>query len=118
MARFPAQVRRNVAPFASLSDGYDEHMRSSATSSGEIRMNIKTKLILAATAASLLSTPAFAFRHMGGAGDSAYAIPPNERGNGGMDNYGGWNVRPRVPATEDAASAYGSGQIIRAPQPT
>jgi hypothetical protein len=39
-------------------------------------MNIKTKLIVAATAVSLLSTPAFAFRDMGDAGgNSAFAIP-------------------------------------------
>jgi len=38
-------------------------------------MNIKTKLILAATAVSLLSTPAFAFRDMGDAGgDSAHIL--------------------------------------------
>ena len=67
-------------------------------------MNIKTKLILAATAASLLSTPAFAFRHMGGAGDSAYAIPPNERGNGGM-HYSGNNAYP----------AYAFGPTTRRP---
>ena len=41
-------------------------------------MNIKAKLILAATAVSLLSTPALAFRDMGDAGgDSAFAIPEN-----------------------------------------
>jgi hypothetical protein len=55
-------------------------------------MNIKTKLILAATAVSLLSTPALAFRDMGDAGgDSAYAIPPNERANSGM-HYAGTNA--------------------------
>jgi hypothetical protein len=70
-------------------------------------MNIKTKLILAATAVSLLSTPAFAFRTMGDAGgDSAYAIPPNERGHSGIHyNYGG----------TDAYSAYALGHITRRP---
>jgi hypothetical protein len=53
-------------------------------------MNIKTKLILAVTAVSLLSTPALAFRDMGDAGGaSAYAIPERHSG-GGMYNYGGW----------------------------
>jgi hypothetical protein len=62
-------------------------------------MNIKTKLILAATAVSLLSTPAFAFRDMGDAGgDSAFAIP-ERHASGGW--YGG-----------NAASAYASGPII------
>jgi hypothetical protein len=62
-------------------------------------MNIKTKLILAATAVSLLSTPAFAFRDMGDAGgDSAFAIPEAHSG-------GGLHHR--------AYSAYASGQIIR-----
>jgi hypothetical protein len=56
-------------------------------------MNIKTKLILAATAVSLLSTPAFAFRSVNAGGDSAYAIPPNERGHGGM-HYGRTKAYP------------------------
>jgi hypothetical protein len=68
-------------------------------------MNIKTKLILAATAVSLLSTPAFAFRTMGDAGaDSAYAIPPNERGGSGL-HYSGANPY----------SAYALGHITRRP---
>jgi hypothetical protein len=79
-------------------------------------MNIKTKLILAATAVSLLSSPAFAFRDMGDAGgDSAFAIPEGHS-NSGMQNSGG--VRSGVPAeAPDAASAYGS-ESIRPPQPT
>jgi hypothetical protein len=79
-------------------------------------MNIKTKLILAATAVSLLSTPALAFRDMGDAGgDSAFAIPEGHS-NSGMSNYGGWNVRSGVPA--EASDAYASGQNTRRRQPT
>ena len=76
-------------------------------------MNIKTKLILAATAVSLLSTPAFAFRDMGDAGgDSAFAIPEGHS-DSGMGNYGGWYRR-----NPDAYSAYASGQVIRPRYPT
>jgi hypothetical protein len=68
-------------------------------------MNIKTKLILAATAVSLLSTPAFAFRDMGDAGgDSAYAIPEGHS-NSGMGNYSGGYVTPAFPVTRPYASA-------------
>ena len=73
-------------------------------------MNIKTKLILAATAISLLSTPALAFRDMGDAGgDSAFAIPEGHS-NSGMHNNGGWYNR-------NATSAYASGHIIRPRHP-
>jgi hypothetical protein len=61
-------------------------------------MNIKTTLILAATAVSLLSTQAFAFRDMGDeGGNSAYAIPPSDR-DGGWASYAASprNVRPHV----------------------
>jgi hypothetical protein len=62
-------------------------------------MNIKSKLILAATAVSLLSTPAFAFRDMGDSGgNSAFAIPEAHSG-GGMHNRG--------------YSAYASGRVVR-----
>ena len=62
-------------------------------------MNIKTKLILAATAVSLLSTPAFAFRDMGDAGgNSAFAIP--ERHNG-------------AAVHNNAYSAYASGRVVQ-----
>ena len=62
-------------------------------------MNIKTKLIVAATAVSLLSTPAFAFRDMGDAGgNSAFAIP--ERHDSGR-------------VYSHAASAYASGQAVQ-----
>ena len=62
-------------------------------------MRIKTTLILAATAISLLSTQAFAFRDMGDAGgDSAFAIPEQ---------------RSSVPAT----NAYASAPITRAHRP-
>jgi hypothetical protein len=68
-------------------------------------MNIKTTIILAATAVSLLSTPAFAFRDMGDSGgDSAYAIPEGHS-NSGMGNYRGGYVTPAVPATRPHASA-------------
>jgi hypothetical protein len=75
-------------------------------------MNIKTKLILAATAVSLLATPALAFRDMGDAGgDSAYAIPEGHS-DSGMGNYGGWYVRPGVPATRGAGwGPYASAPI-------
>jgi hypothetical protein len=82
-------------------------------------MNIKTKLILAATAVSLLSTPAFAFRDMGDeGGDSAFAIPEGHS-DSGMGNYGGWYSRPGVPAyaSENPYSAYASGQRIRRRHP-
>ena len=73
-------------------------------------MNIKTKLILAATAVSLLSTPALAFRDMGDAGgDSAFAIPENHSGSGMHASAGGYS--------SNAASAYASGQIIRPRHP-
>jgi hypothetical protein len=76
-------------------------------------MNIKTKLILAATAVSLLSTPALAFRDMGDSGgDSAFAIPEGHS-DSGMGNYGGWNVRPGVPAS---ARTAGSGAYASAPR--
>jgi hypothetical protein len=62
-------------------------------------MNIKTKLILAATAVSLLSTPAFAFRDMGDAGgNSAFAIP--ERHNS-------------AAVHGNAYSAYASGRAVQ-----
>ena len=62
-------------------------------------MNIKTKLLIAATAVSLLSTPAFAFRDMGDAGgNSAFAIP--ERHDSGR-------------VYSDAASAYASGYVAQ-----
>jgi hypothetical protein len=76
-------------------------------------MNIKP-LIIAATAVSLLSTSllstqAFAFRDEGDSGgDSAFAIPPNERG---MGNNGGW-YRPNA-----ATDAYASAPITRAHRP-
>ena len=82
-------------------------------------MNIKTKLILAATAVSLLSTPAFAFRDMGDAGgDSAFAIPEGHS-DSGMGNYGGWNVRPGVPASARTAGwgSYASAPTRHAIQP-
>jgi hypothetical protein len=63
-------------------------------------MNIKTKLILAATAVSLLSTPAFAFRDMGDAGgNSAFAIPENHDSAGAYRN--------------SATSAYASGHVAQ-----
>jgi len=59
-------------------------------------MNIKTKLIVAATAVSLLSTPAFAFRDMGDAGgNSAFAVP---------EQHG---------YSRNATSAYASGRVIQ-----
>jgi hypothetical protein len=62
-------------------------------------MNIKTKLILAATAVSLLSTPAFAFRDMGDAGgDSAFAIPENH---------------DRAAVHSNAYSAHASGRVVQ-----
>jgi hypothetical protein len=65
-------------------------------------MNIKTKLILAATAVSLLSTPAFAFRDMGDSGgDSAFAIP--EAHSAGNTHYGPYGTY----------GAYASGRIVR-----
>jgi hypothetical protein len=65
--------------------------------SGDIRMNIKTKLILATTAVALLSTPALAFRDMGDAGgDSAFA-----HSGGGYSRH--------------ARSAYAFGHITRHP---
>jgi hypothetical protein len=82
-------------------------------------MNIKTKLVLAATAISLLSTPALAFRDMGDAGgDSAYAIPENHSNSGthgyGSDAYSAYAfspVRPRHfiqrrPAYQDWSDGY------------
>jgi hypothetical protein len=72
-------------------------------------MNIKTKLILAATAVSLLSTPALAFRDMGDAGgDSAFAVPEGHS-NSGMHYRGGYS--------RNAASAYASGHVIRSRHP-
>ena len=66
-------------------------------------MNIKTKLILAATAVSLLSTPAFAFRDMGDAGgDSAFAIPEHHGYNGANSAY-----------RRNAYSAYASGRVVQ-----
>jgi hypothetical protein len=66
-------------------------------------MNIKTKLILAATAVSLLATPALAFRDEGDeGGNSAFAIPPNGNGNSRM-YYNGTNGH----------SAYGFAPIQR-----
>jgi len=63
-------------------------------------MNIKTKLILAATAVSLLSTPAFAFRDMGDAGgNSAFAIPEMHDSGSVYRN--------------DAHSAYASGHVAQ-----
>jgi hypothetical protein len=62
-------------------------------------MNIRTTLILAATAVSLLSTQAFAFRDMGDeGGNSAYAIPPSDR-DGGWRSYASSprDVRPHEP---------------------
>jgi hypothetical protein len=68
-------------------------------------MNIKAKLIIAATAVSLLSTPALAFRDMGDAGgDSAFAVPEHHGYNGAAAAYR-YNRHPY--------SAYASGQIIR-----
>jgi hypothetical protein len=76
-------------------------------------MNIKTKLILAATAVSLLSTPAFAFWNMGDeGGDSAFAIPEGHS-DSGMGNYGGWYVRPGVRAS---ARTAGWGAYASAPR--
>jgi hypothetical protein len=73
-------------------------------------MNIKTKLILAATAVSLLSTPALAFRDMGDAGgDSAFAVPEQH----GYSR----NAAPAYAYSGNAASAYASGQIIRPRHP-
>ncbi len=73
-------------------------------------MNIKAKLILAATAVSLLSTPALAFRDMGDAGgDSAFAVPENH-------GYSGANSAYRYD--RQPYSAYASGQIIRPRYPT
>jgi hypothetical protein len=68
-------------------------------------MNIKAKLILAATAVSLLSTPALAFRDMGDAGgDSAFAIPEHH----------GYNAAPAYTYNNgNPYSAYASGRIIR-----
>jgi hypothetical protein len=68
-------------------------------------MNIKAKLILAATAVSLLSTPALAFRDMGDAGgDSAFAIPERH-------GYDGANAAYRY--NRDPYSAYASGRIVQ-----
>ena len=68
-------------------------------------MNIKAKLIIAATAVSLLSTPAFAFRDMGDAGgDSAFAVPEHHGYSGANSAYR-YNRQPY--------SAYASGQIVR-----
>ncbi len=68
-------------------------------------MNIKAKLIIAATAVSLLSTPAFAFRDMGDAGgDSAFAVPERHGFNGAASAYR-YNRQPY--------SAYASGLIVR-----
>ena len=73
-------------------------------------MNIKTKLILAATAVSLLSTPALAFRDMGDAGgDSAFAIPEGHS-NSGMHFSGSGYSR-------NAYSAHASGHVIRPRHP-
>jgi hypothetical protein len=69
-------------------------------------MNIKAKLILAATAVSLLSTPALAFRDMGDAGgDSAFAVPEHH----------GYSAAPayRYHNNGNGYSAYASGHIIR-----
>jgi hypothetical protein len=66
-------------------------------------MNIKTKLIIAATAVSLLSTPALAIRDMGDAGgDSAFAIPENHGFNGANSAY-----------RHNAYSAYASGHVVQ-----
>ena len=63
-------------------------------------MNIKTKLIVAATAVSLLSTPAFAFRDMGDAGgNSAFAIPERHNSAGAYRH--------------NATSAYASGHVAQ-----
>ena len=68
-------------------------------------MNIKAKLIIAATAVSLLSTPAFAFRDMGDAGgDSAFAVPERHGYNESARAYR-YNRHPY--------SAYASGQFVR-----
>ena len=62
-------------------------------------MNIKTKLIVAATAISLLSTPAFAFRDIGDAGgNSAFAIPERHDSAGAYRN---------------ATAAYASGHVTQ-----
>jgi uncharacterized membrane protein len=69
-------------------------------------MNIKTKLILAATAVSLLSTPALAFRDMGDSGgDSAYAIPENHSNSGTYDSGSGYS--------RDPYSAYAFSPVAR-----
>jgi hypothetical protein len=74
-------------------------------------MNIKTKLILAATAVSLLSTPALAFRDMGDAGgDSAFAIPEGHSNSGMHNYYGGWYGRP-------GWGAYASAPVTRPRHP-
>jgi hypothetical protein len=77
-------------------------------------MNIKTKLILVATAVSLLSTPALAFRDMGDAGgDSAFAIPENHSHGAMHQRWGGYSngysgdayratVRPHQPSHRQA----------------
>jgi hypothetical protein len=68
-------------------------------------MNIKAKLIIAATAVSLLSTPALAFRDMGDSGgDSAFAVPEHHGYNGAASAYR-YNRQPY--------SAYASGRIVR-----
>ena len=68
-------------------------------------MNIKAKLIIAATAVSLLSTPALAFRDMGDAGgDSAFAVPEHH----------GYSAANRAYRYNRYApdSAYASGQYL------
>jgi hypothetical protein len=68
-------------------------------------MNIKTTLVLAATALSLLSTQAFAFRDMGDAGgNSAFAIP-ERHSDSGVRN-GGWYVRPGVYASAPTTQVH------------
>ena len=68
-------------------------------------MNIKAKLIIAATAVSLLSTPALAFRDIGDAGgDSAFAVPEHHGYSGANSAYR-YNRQPY--------SAYASGRIVR-----
>ena len=102
--KFDATLRR-LPPYVMGTMSMHAHLQS-----GDVRMNIKAKLILAATAVSLLSTPALAFRDMGDAGgDSAFAVPENHGYNAANSAYR-YNGRP--------SSAYASGQIIRPRYPT